>query len=262
MALYLIGLGLGNEQDITLNGLEAIKRCKKIYLDTYTSKLAQFNIAAMEKLYGKKIIIAGRKKVEEDALFLDEAKNQDIALLIIGSPFSATTHIELLLQAHKRKIPIHVIENASVLTVVGVTGLFLYKFGKTATILFPTKHIDKPYELYQDLGKPSATSFDTQHITSPYEVYRQNQQAGLHTLFLLDIEEDKMMTVREGLDSLLQQGLPKKTSVVGCGALGSDKPEIRVGAADTLALTKFPQCFVIPSNLNFKEEETLALYRK
>ncbi len=263
MALYLIGLGLGDENDITLKGLDAIKKCQKIYLETYTSKLANFNVVDMEKLYGKKIILADRKKVEEDTTsILSEAKKQDTAVLIIGSPFSATTHIELLLEAHKKNVHVYVIENASVLTAVGITGLFLYKFGKTATILFPTKHIEKPYELYQDLSKPAKTSFDTSNITGPYEIYNQNQQMGLHTLFLLDIEEDKMMTVREGLDILLQQGLPKKTLVVGCGALGLDTPEIRVGAADNLALKKFPQCFIIPGKLNFKEEEALNLYRK
>lgn len=29
MVLFLIGLGLGNERDITLRGLDAIKRCEK-----------------------------------------------------------------------------------------------------------------------------------------------------------------------------------------------------------------------------------------
>ena len=37
--LYLIGLGLGDERDITLRGLEAVKRCSKVYLEAYTSIL-------------------------------------------------------------------------------------------------------------------------------------------------------------------------------------------------------------------------------
>ncbi len=31
MTLYMIGLGLDNEKDITLKGLEAIKKCSKIF---------------------------------------------------------------------------------------------------------------------------------------------------------------------------------------------------------------------------------------
>ncbi len=39
MVLFLIGLGLGDEKDITVKGLEAVKRCSKVYLEHYTSVL-------------------------------------------------------------------------------------------------------------------------------------------------------------------------------------------------------------------------------
>ena len=38
--LYIIGLGLGDEKDITLRGLEAVKKCDKVYLEAYTSLLS------------------------------------------------------------------------------------------------------------------------------------------------------------------------------------------------------------------------------
>lgn len=37
--LYFVGLGLGNEEDITLRGLKAVKSCEKIFLENYTSVL-------------------------------------------------------------------------------------------------------------------------------------------------------------------------------------------------------------------------------
>ena len=37
--LYLIGLGLGDERDITVKGLEAIRSCARVFLDAYTSIL-------------------------------------------------------------------------------------------------------------------------------------------------------------------------------------------------------------------------------
>jgi diphthine synthase len=37
--LYLIGLGLGDPSDLTLKGLEIIKKCERVYLESYTSLL-------------------------------------------------------------------------------------------------------------------------------------------------------------------------------------------------------------------------------
>ena len=40
MVLYLIGLGLGDEKDITIKGFEALKKCSKVFLEAYTSVLS------------------------------------------------------------------------------------------------------------------------------------------------------------------------------------------------------------------------------
>lgn len=40
MVFYLIGLGLGDVDDITVKGLKIIKRCKRVYLEAYTSMLS------------------------------------------------------------------------------------------------------------------------------------------------------------------------------------------------------------------------------
>lgn len=37
--LYLIGLGLADETDVTVKGLELIKRAERVYLEAYTSVL-------------------------------------------------------------------------------------------------------------------------------------------------------------------------------------------------------------------------------
>lgn len=36
---YVIGLGLCDEKDITVRGLEAVKSCSRVYLEAYTSIL-------------------------------------------------------------------------------------------------------------------------------------------------------------------------------------------------------------------------------
>lgn len=38
--LYLIGLGLGDATDVTVKGLEIIKKCEYVYLEGYTSMLS------------------------------------------------------------------------------------------------------------------------------------------------------------------------------------------------------------------------------
>ncbi len=237
MALYLIGIGLSNEKDITVKGLEAVRKAHKIYLDVYTSRL-HVNTLTLETYYGKKVTEAGRELLENSMDdILEEARIQDIALLVIGSPLAATTHFNYFLEGRKRKILVYVIDNASVFTAISITGLFLYKFGMTISI-----------------------PRDNQQLATPYNNYLKNQQLGLHTLFLLDLFP-QLMTARQGLDYLISKGLPGETPVIGCAALGNINPEIVVGTAKNLQLKHFPQCFIIPGTLHFMEEEALTFWK-
>ena len=95
MTLYFIGIGLNDEKDISLKGLDLVKKADIVYLENYTSKL-NCNLNYLEKLYGKKIILADRKLVEMDAekTMLQQAKTQDVAFLVVGDIFSATTHMD------------------------------------------------------------------------------------------------------------------------------------------------------------------------
>lgn len=43
--LFIIGLGLGDEKDITLRGLECVRKCEKVYMEAYTSLLS-FGLAS------------------------------------------------------------------------------------------------------------------------------------------------------------------------------------------------------------------------
>ena len=52
MVFYIIGLGLGDETDITVKGLNAIKSSEKIFLEAYTSILG-VKKDALEKFYEK-----------------------------------------------------------------------------------------------------------------------------------------------------------------------------------------------------------------
>ncbi|MBD3310258.1 diphthine synthase [Candidatus Woesearchaeota archaeon] len=253
MALYLIGIGLDNEKDITLKGLEAVRKCKDIYLESYTSKL-NCPTTKLEKLYGKKIFPADRELVEKEAeeKLLKPAKKQDIALLVIGDPMSATTHTDLLLRAKKMKIRTEVIHNASVLTAAGITGLELYKFGKTTSIPFH----DKGFE-----------------PETHYDVLKGNQNMGLHTLFLLDLkpEQGRYMTVNQAIQSLLEIADKRKDAVfskdticIGCARLSSKNQKIISGKAEKLLKKDFGKpvhCLVVPGKLHFIEEEAVKNWK-
>ena len=53
--LTFIGLGLFDEKDISLKGLEEIKNYNNIFAEFYTSKLFGTDINKIENLIGKKI---------------------------------------------------------------------------------------------------------------------------------------------------------------------------------------------------------------
>ena len=245
MSLHLIGLGLHDENDITLRGLETVKRCSVIYLEGYTS-LLHCTKETLEKLYGKKIVLADRELVENRMQeILDSAKRHDTALLVIGDPFSATTHVTLLMEAKRQGIAVNVVHNASILTAVGITGLQLYKFGKTTSIPFATP--EAPAE-------------------TPYQAIRENRKSGLHTLVLLDLDsaEQRFMSVSEAIGALLmveqqnkQDVLTLQTLLVGIARLGSEEPLIRAGTAEQLLAIDFgkpPHSLVVPAKkLHFME---------
>ncbi len=251
MTLYFIGLGLGDEKDISLKGLEAIKKCDALYLEHYTSVL-QCSRQDLEKFYGKKIILATRAMVEQDAetTILKDAKEKDTAFLVVGDPFCATTHVDLFLRAREGGIACHIIHNASVMSAIGITGLQVYKFGKTTSIPFHNENVD-----------------------SPYEVLKSNQLAGLHTLFLLDLDpiEDKFMAIGDGiryLHRIAQKNGDKmfkeSSFCIGCARLGSKAQLIRAGTASQLQGNDFGhgvQCLIVPGKMHFMEEEAVSLWK-
>ena len=98
---------------------------------------------------------------------LQKADKEDVAFLVVGDPFSATTHTDLVLRARQLSIPTQSIPNASILTAVGATGLSLYTFGQSVSIVF-----------FTDSWRPD----------SFYDKIAENASLGLHTLLLLDIK--------------------------------------------------------------------------
>ena len=252
MTLYLIGIGLSDEQDITVKGLETVKKCDSVYLENYTS-LLRCSVKDLEQFYNKKIIVADREMTEQgDEKIITEAKDKNVAFLIVGDVFSATTHVQLFKLAKENKVEVKVINNASVLNAVGITGLELYKFGKITSIPFIEDHPD---------------------LETPYNVYKENLSSGLHTLFLLDLkpQEDKFMTVNSALE-ILEKIEEKKQEkiihddllVIGCARLGHDDYTVKSGKLSEIKKFDFGKplhSLIIPGKMHFVEQEMLELWK-
>ncbi|KAM3875962.1 diphthine methyl ester synthase [Diretmus argenteus] len=240
--LYLVGLGLGDAADITVKGLEAVRGSSRVYLEAYTSILT-VGKQALEEYYGRELILADRDLVEQGAdEILKDADVTDVAFLVVGDPFGATTHSDLVLRAVNAGIPYRVIHNASIMNAVGCCGLQLYNFGETVSIVFWT---------------------ETWRPESFYDKIKKNRAAGMHTLCLLDIkvkeqsienlmrgnkiyEPPRFMTVNQAADQLLEiiqrrreegeeLGLTEETVCVGVARLGASDQMIKTGTLKQLA---------------------------
>ncbi|CAL9066236.1 probable diphthine methyl ester synthase [Musa acuminata AAA Group] len=269
--LYIIGLGLGDERDITVRGLDAVRSCHKVYVEAYTSLLsfglASDGLSRMEKLYGRDVVVADREMVEERAdEILSEAVDSDVAFLVVGDPFGATTHTDLVVRAKKMGLKVKVIHNASVMNAIGACGLQLYHYGETISIPFFT---------------------DTWRPDSFYPKIQKNRQLGLHTLCLLDIrvkepsleslcrgrkcyEPPKYMSIHIAINQLLEveetnggSAYNAETKCVGIARLGNDDQMIVAGSMKELLDIDFGpplHCLVIVGETHPVEEEMLEFY--
>lgn len=70
------------------------------------------------------MIEADRELVEQGAdEILDKSNEVDVVLLVVGDPFGATTHADILLRARDLNIDTKVIHNASIMNAIGCCGL-------------------------------------------------------------------------------------------------------------------------------------------
>ncbi|MCJ1461759.1 diphthine synthase [Pseudocyphellaria aurata] len=248
--LYLVGLGLADEADITVKGLEVVKTSRRVYLEAYTSVLL-VDKEKLETYYGRSIILADREMVESSSdEILEGADVDDVAFLVVGDPFGmnrnltdvrATTHTDLVLRARELGVSIQNIHNASIISAIGATGLQLYNFGQTVSMVF-----------FTETWKPS----------SFYDRLKENREIGLHTLLLLDIkvkeqslenlargrkiyEPPRFMTVAQCASQMLEieesrhEGVYESQSLaVGVARIGSKDQKMVSGTLEQLSKTE------------------------
>ncbi|MCH2643484.1 MAG: diphthine synthase [Candidatus Thalassarchaeum sp.] len=202
--LWLIGIGPGDLGHMTERARSVARGCKKRYLEGYTAVLPTEQEALLESVVGPWERMM-RPSVESPEALLDESRNDSVALLVVGDPMQATTHIDLEARCMEEGIGFEVIPGMSATSLaVSLSGLQSYKFGRQVTLPYP----------YGDYL-----------ATSPLEMILRNLEGGLHTLVLLDLDptgmgldlptpmspsqaistlgemEEKWLEERDGLDS-------------------------------------------------------------
>jgi diphthine synthase len=171
--LILVGMGLGHVEGMTVEALDAARRADHRRYEAYTALWPEGELKRLEEQIGP-IQRVMRPEVEQPDALLKLAQSSTVALLVVGDPLQATTHVDLQLQAQEAGIPCEIVHGLSITTVVtGAVGLSNYKFGRQTTLTYP---------------------YGGWVATSPLETIISNDSQGMHTLALLDLDPTGMGT--------------------------------------------------------------------
>jgi diphthine synthase len=190
-----------------------------------------------------------RVAVEEGGEIIEAAKSMKVAFVSAGDTMAATTHVDIRLRAIEEHIPTRLIHGVSIFTACASSfGLQPYKFGRTITLPFQEKNF-----------QPS----------SPYENILENKKRGLHSMVLLDIQDNikRYMTAGDGVLWLLDA-----ERRIGGGLIAPDTiicAAARVGSKSERLVAGYPEkvmkeelggplhTLIIPGKLHFMEARSL-----
>lgn len=250
--LVFVGLGLNDDKGITVKGIEEAQSATAVFMETYTSRMPDFDMQRFEAAIGRKVQLIERRDLEEEngKQLLDAAKAGKAVFLVPGDPFIATTHVTLRIDAEKAGVKTRVVHGISIMSaIVSLSGLHNYKFGKTVTVPFRDNFSE-----------------------TPYNVIAQNKKLGLHTLCLLDLRaaENRYLTINEGLRLLLDVEAKKQlgavtaqTAALGIARAGGDNPVLKADFVQNLVDFDFgepPFSLIIPGDMHFMEVDALIAF--
>lgn len=249
--LIFIGTGVGSGDGLSIKALSELKKADAVYLESYTGLVTDNMLGRLKELIGKEPIRVDRDFIEDGKKLLDEsAVNKTTAILTIGDPMSATTHIDLRLRAFDLGIPTRILYGSSIFTAApGLCGLQQYKFGRTTTLAFPRGNY---------------------FPESPYTIIGDNLGLDLHTLILLELttEDRIIMTAADGIKILLdleskhEKGfVSENTLICAVARVGFDNASATAGYIRDLKNQDFGEpmhCLILPGKLHFKEAEALV----
>lgn len=255
--LTFIGLGLWDEQSVTVEGRDALRSADRVFAEFYTSRLAGTTVADLERHHGVDIEVRDRDGVERDPEpILDAAADGDVAFCTAGDTMISTTHVDLRVRAAERGIETRVIHGVTAQSAASsLTGLQNYRFGKAVTLPFEYAHGAD--------GTPQ----------SVIDGIEANRERGLHTLVYLDIkvagsspagpaegEPDEYMTADHAANALARDWDDDAVGVAVARA-GSPDPVVAADTLESLSTREFGDplhLLVIPGEIHHLEAEALA----
>ena len=258
--LWLIGIGPGDLGHMTERAKSIAKGCSKRYLEGYTAVLPKDQEGLLEAEVGTWERLM-RPSVEDPGSLLDEARDKPVALMVVGDPMQATTHIDLEARCMEQGVSFEVVPGMSATSLaVSLSGLQSYKFGRQVTL---------PYPYGQYLA------------TSPLEMINANRNSGLHTLVLLDLDPTGMgfdlptpmspeqavsvlermakraqeSEAREGIDADVREW-----EGILLSDIGTSSQRVSSGSLDELSAIEggYVHTIVIPSNMSDNEKDAFC----
>lgn len=251
--LWFVGLGLGDERGLSRHALDVLRSCGELFAEEYTAVAPAGTLDRLAKELGRPVRLLDRPLLESEAPILEAlARESRVALLVVGDPFAATTHVALRLAAERAGHAWRYLPNASILTAAaGFLGLMVYRFGRTVSLPFP------------------APGFAPR---SPLDQIAGNRERGLHTLVLLDLrpEAGRFLLASEALAQLRERDpegkvLPDTAGVAVAARVGRADAAGWFGEFARLRTVDFGPpmqvLVVLASELHFEEREALERFR-
>jgi len=249
--LYLIGAGIYDTFE-TCNSVNILKDCDRIYIERFTSPISDNFIQILKSTLepNKKIEFVKRWFVEDGRQILDESKTLNVGLVSYGDPTIATTFTELRIRAIKNEIIVKVIHAASGITsLVGESGLQIYKIGKLVTMMEEKQSSISVYTtIFNNLNLNCHTIILTE--------YRQDENGSVFFLKPNDVFSRLLETEKD----IKYEFVSEESFLIVLSRIGTESQRIVSGKIKSLIgmdYGKGPHAIIFPSKLHFTEEDAL-----
>jgi len=247
--LWFVGLGISGISELSDNTISVIKNADTVYLESFTSPISETEKEQLANMCDGEFKIAKRWLVEDGNEILENAKKREVVLISYGDPYIATTHLELKTRAVTDKIETKTIHSSSIVSsLIGEIGLQYYKVGKILTIM----------------NEPKS-------MITPYSTISNNLLSKMHSVILLEYNEDKsfFLAPQDALSLLLdaekiQNGkiISLDTFAIIASRIGKNDQSITSGKISNLIKKEFgnpPHTVIIPGSLHFTESNAVKI---
>ena len=247
--LWFVGLGISGISELSDNTISLIKNADTVYLESFTSPISETEKEQLANMCDGEFKIAKRWLVEDGNEILENAKKREVVLISYGDPYIATTHLELKTRAVTDKIETKTIHSSSIVSsLIGEIGLQYYKVGKILTIMN-----------------------DPKSMITPYNTISNNLLSKMHSVILLEYNEDKsfFLAPQDALSLLLDAEKIQNRKIISldtfaiiASRIGKSDQNITSGKISNLIKKEFgnpPHTIIIPGSLHFTESNAVKI---